>query len=457
VSAHSLIVLATLAAATAHAQPTLTTTTVTIAGTVTDALAVDATGVGNGAVLISHIVGGARRFTRVSSAGALAAGPPVPTSAVVAGSCGGVVHVVDERGLVALGAKAAGDVVVIAGAPLFGVADPTALPLVDLCPGDQERLLFVAGGVMAATVAGDGTVVDVRLLPFQHRARAYTGKPGRSLRGERPYAAALSLYAPHAMSLDVDADGDADLVLVHEARAVVFVRASDGRLSPTGQERDLFALARPSDVTFAQDVDVRATPVRGGLAVTLAAGAVPERTDVVVLQGDAASPLSRVVRRRVVAGLGQLVGDSIVARVDTSLVSLSGVVLSGRVSLELSPLEQAAGRDEVVWGSLPTVADVRQGRIDGALPVALDVDGDGKGDIVDLGEPGRAVWRRVEADRLVEVASTAVPRAELARALPGNRVVFIVGRAGKAGTAVALLRARTDRARDTTVARPRRE
>jgi hypothetical protein len=118
----------------------------------------------------------------------------------------------------------------------------------------------------------------------------------------------------------------------------------------------------------------------------------------------------------------------------TNLVALSGVMLTGKVSVELLV-------DDASTTTLPTVADVRAGRIDGALPVLdVDVDGDGDLDIVDLGEPGSGRLLRNTSGAYVAEAAIAVPRID--RTLAGVGRVVLLGRSGKKGTAVAWLAAR---------------
>ena len=121
-------------------------------------------------------------------------------------------------------------------------------------------------------------------------------------------------------------------------------------------------------------------------------------------------------------------------------MALSGVVLTGKVPFELRRGDQALM-------TLPTVADVRAGRVDGALPVAdVDLDGDGRLDVVDLGEPGRAVWWRGDGGAgATSTSSLSIPRLDRAIGAPGLRRVVLIGRSGKKGTVVGLLRADSPR------------
>lgn len=439
-------------------MPGLAIDQVQVEGSVTDVV------VGDGGLLISHVARGLRKLSRLDVRGVLSAGPPVAPSAVAAGLCGDAVFFVDERGLVD-----ARGTVVIARAPLLPVPDAEVLLFVPVCPTPRERMLLVREGVVVVRLDDTGAVVDEVLLAFAHRARGYTGGSARSLKGERPYAAALSLYAPWTFSFDADRDGDLDLVLVHEERALVFRRTKAGVLRGPAVERHLGDL-----VGAPAGSDIRAHVGGGGLVVTASAGALPEQTVVATIVGAPDRPLSQVARRDVVSGLvvflappttplsstvaatrdcsgaldvscGPLarsapplppVGEPLLARIDTSLVALSGVVLTGKV-----PLELRRGSRSLM--TLPTVADVRAGRVDGALPVAdVDLNGDGRADVVDLGEPGRAALWQGDGAGGFEASSTslAIPRLDRALGAPGLARVVLVGRAGKKGTAVGLVR-----------------
>ena len=433
-----VLVIATAAPAARAWSHRLVSAGVTVDGSVTDV--VDGTFKGAAGVMISHTSAAGRQLSFLRLTAALEAGPAVPASAVAAALCDGVVYFVDERGLVraddAAGvAGSSAGTVVIPEQPLLAVPDPGALPFAELCPTPRERMLLVKDGLAVATVDEAGKVIDLRVLSFRHRARAYGGHGGRSLRGERAYSTAISLYAPRLLVLDVDADGDFDLVAVHERRLLLFVRGADGRLSTTPIERDLGRL-----MVVSSSADLRVVATKRSLLISASDGALPEYTDVAELTGTLAAPLSTVADRRRVDGIGLLLGSRgsqpLLARFDTSLVSLSGVVLTGRV-----PLELRAGATTLM--TLPTVADVRAGRIDGALPVVdVDLDGDGVVDVVDLGEPGRAVLWRGGGDAMVATsAPLAIPRLERARGAPALGRVVLVGRTGSKGTAVLLLRA----------------
>ncbi len=378
------------------------------------------------AMWLSHTAGGTRRLSRVDVDGAVSAGPAVPAGAVAAGVCDDDrVYFVDERGLV----DGAG-VVVINKPPLLSVPDRAALPFVPVCSLPQTRGLLVSDGMWLQRLGADGAVVVEGLLPITHRARAYAGQGGRSLRGDRPYAAALSLYAPRVFTMDISADGVDDLVLVHEGHASLY---SNGPGLPRRvAERDLAAI-----VGAPAGAELRVLAADGALLVAASVGALPERSSVSVVVGTAGAPLSKLGTRIDVDGLGLLLGSigrqPIVARIDTSLVALSGVVLTGRVPFELR-------RGEASMMSLPTVADIRAGRVDGAAPVVdVDLDGDGVIDVVELGEPKRArLWREQRGSWDV-AASAEIFALERAVSAPSLRRIMLVGRRRGSSTAIALL------------------
>ena len=424
------LALALIIGVGAHAAaPTLRVQTASVAGTVTDVAS------GPARLLVSHTAAGVRRLSFIAAdTNAVTAGPVVAATAIAVDLCGDEVVFIDERGLVDGAGK-----VLIAQAPLLPVADPSLLPTMSICPNASERVLPVREGLAVVHLNGAGAVVDTRILRLAHRARAYTGTAGRSLRGERAYAAAISVYAPRLLSTDVDGDGDDDLVVLHERSLTLHRRGADGLLSTSGEVRDVAALigARSS-----AELRLQRGPTPSTLLVASSEGALPEYSDVVVLGGPKASPLSVVQSRHRVDGLALVVGSTTggaitIGRITTSLMALSGVVLTGRVTIDLF-------RDDAVVVSLPTVADVRAGRIDGALPVIdVDLDGDGRLDVVDLGEPGRAQWWRGSVDGYERIGEpAAIGRLERAIGDPARRTVILVGRAGKKTTNVARLSVR---------------
>lgn len=427
-----VIAAATTAASSATSPsgaPSVSVSSSNVAGTVTDVV------VGGAKLLVSHTTAGQRRLSFIDRTGTVSAGPAVPTTAIAVDVCGDDVVFLDERGLVAADGH-----LLLARAPLLPIADPALLPSSPLCltADRRERALPVRDGLVVVRVDGD-TVVDERVLRFGHHARAYAGSTGRSLRAERAYAAAISVYAPRLLELDVDGDADLDLVVVLERALVVFRRGSDGRLATSGERRDLGALL---GVGADVDLRVRRGPKNGAadtVVVVASEGTAPEDSDVVVIAGDAAAPLSRVSGRQRVEGAALVAAgsgvDVVVARVSTNLMALSGVVLSGRVTIDVV-------RGDSTLVSLPTAADVRAGRIDGALPILdVDLDGDGVVDIVDLGEPGKASLWRGGSSVVRFGAPVVVPRVDRAVADVTHREVVLIGRSGKKGTSITRLRA----------------
>ncbi len=375
---------------------------------------------GASSVVVSSTSKGQRLLTLVDLGRKQARkGPVVPDNAVAYAACGDGVVFVDDRGLVDDHGRR-----VVEKAPLLAVADPQALFAAELCPSQaDERVLLTREGLWVVRLR-DGAIVDERLLPLAASARAYSGRGPRSLRGERPYGQALSLYAPRLFSVDVDDDGDLDLVALHEGRLVVFRRGASG-LQATAEERDLFAL-----LGVAADADLRVRFVSSRAFISVSRGAVPESSRVVVVDGSSERPYSRVASTRSVEGLAVLLGartsGPIVARIDTSLVALSGVVLTGRVGLKIS-----LASTEVL--TLSAAADVRAGKMEGALPIVdLDLDGDGVVDLLDLGEPGQAVVYRGVGAGFQPSTSWTVPSFSLVAPLPlSSSVALVSGQRGK--------------------------
>lgn len=366
---------------------------------------------------------------------------PVPTDAIFVDACtGGRVVFADARGLVdSKGAR------LLEGRGLFTVPDPTALLVADLCgksgAGKDELRLPVVDGIAVAALGPDGRVVgDVVVLRFSHDARAYSGRVHRGLRPDRGYAEALSLYGPRLFDVDADGDGDTDLVAVREGRLSAW-RRSGGVLAPAPfVERDLARLLHAGDDA---DLRVRLLDVDGdGITdaiVGVTRGAVPERSQAWLLSAKGNEPFARSKSLWNSEGVRAAIGNRgprlIVAAIDTSLVSLSAVVLTGRI-----PVKVALEGQEPL--AMQAKVDVRGGRMDGALPVVtVDFDGDGIADLLDLGEPGRAVLHKGTKDgfaldgaRQWDVPSFVhvVAMAEL----PG---VVLVGTPSQGKTRVAVL------------------
>ncbi len=367
-----------------------------VSGDVRDALYLAGSDESAGVWLSRSGRGGERQMVRLGERGADEGRVVrVPEGAVAVDACAG-------RGLVfsdARGVVGSDGTRLLEGAVLLAVPDPTALYVAPLC-GDvaestAELRIAVHGGLRV--LAADGSVVT---LPFQHRARAYSGQVQRGLRASRPYALALSLYAPHLNDADVNGDGKIDLVVVHEGRAGVFLRAADGKLSAKGAVvRELTSRLSGSD-----DVDVRVLTgdvdgdARDDVVVSLTEGAVPERSSVRVLAGkallDKGSPRLLWQRDGLSAPLGLVTrprGEAIVVgEVDTSLVALGAALFTGEVPLKVR-LHEPSGRGSARVLELTAQLDVRGGRMAGAMPVvSVDFDGDGREDLLDLGRPGRA-------------------------------------------------------------------
>ena len=360
-----------------------------------------------------------------------------------------VLQFVDDRGVVAAdGAR------VLTTRPLTRVPDPAQLFVADLCPRalPGEMRLPVEEGVLVR--APDGATTT---LPFDHRARAFSGRMHRGFRPARTYAAAVSLYAPRLYDVDVDGDGALDLVVSHEERMVVFPRR-DGKLS-----KDLLVeidLVRALGLKSVDDVDLRTLvgdvdgDRRADLVIGVTAGALPERSSTWLLStARGGAPLG--ARAQVLDGEGLIAPLAVVTRrgaphvlfadVDTSMMSLGAVLLSGSVDVQTS-LRDASGarRKGPVLGA---AVDVRRARMVGALPIAdVDLDGDGVSDLFDVGIPGRAFVYRGTAEgyETSPAFELSVPTFEHIVSLKDERVIVLVGspdvRSSLASTRVAIVR-----------------
>lgn len=378
---------------------------------------------------------------------ALASGPSTmkaPDDAVFVDACPsqGVVFA-DARGLVnAEGAR------LLEGRGLFTVPDPTALLVGDLCGksghGKDELRMPVIEGIVVKRAASDVTVT----LSFPHDARAYSGRVHRGLRPDRGYAEALSLYGPRLFDADIDGDGRTDLVAVREQRLFAWRRGKDGALEPKAiVQRDIGKMIGAGDDA---DLRVRLVDVDGDkridAVVGVTRGAVPERSEAYALTvaKEKGEPFATARALWKADGVKAAIGNRgrtlVVAEIDTSLVSLSAVVLTGRI-----PVKVGLDVDGKAPIAMQAKVDVRGGRMDGALPVVnVDFDGDGTPDLLDLGEPGKAALHKGTADGFaldrseswdVPVFVHVVPMPEL----PG---VVLVSAPSKGKTRVATLRAR---------------
>jgi hypothetical protein len=418
---------ALLSALAGHAQ---------VAGNVVDA--VHAKG-GTGSVIwLSVTEGGARKLLPLDPhTETLGAAVEVPSGAVFFDACpnGGDDRIVfaDANGLVWLnGARA------VTAQSLFVVPDRTALLAADLCgkdgAGRGELRLPVAAGLLVQAPGG-----PARTLNLDHGTKAYSGRVHRGFRPDRGYGAALSLYGPRLFDVDVDGDGDTDLVGLREGRLVAWTR--NGALLAEAPVA-AFDLGQKVHAPGA-DLRVRIVDVdgdkRADALVGVTRGALPERSEAWVVKSGAqpfsgASVLWKTDGLRAPLEVRRLSHALVSAQVDTSLVSLSAVVLTGRL-----PMRVSVGDGPVL--DTQAKVDVRGARMEGAMPVAnVDFDGDGKEDLVDLGEPGRANLHRGTANGFeVEAARTwALPRYEQVIALPALPGVVLIG-SGKKTTPVAVL------------------
>ena len=411
--------------------------TVTVPGS-----AVDALYVGGDApeILISTAQGGRRRLVHLDARDlSTRASAAVPAGTLFFDACplpaakGDQVVLADGSGLTDVDGDR-----LLEGRALFSVPDPSALLVSELCgkSGDPlgELRLPVVDGI---AVKGSG---GARLLRMSHAGRAYSGRVHRGLRPERGYDAALSLYAPRSLDVDVDGDGDLDLALVHEGRLTVFARDGGQLSSAPLVSRDLASAVGAGDDA---DLRVRLADIEGDqrveAVVGVTRGAIPERSEAFVVGGTAAFSSSRPLWQRegLVAPLGVRGRLLVIAEVDTSLVSLSGVLLTGKV-----PLRVHVGEGPAL--ALTARADVRAGRMDGAMPVvSVDFDGDGILDLLDLGEPGRAALHPGTADgyTLDPSLRLEVPAFVHVVAMPQLPGVVLIGAPRGGSTRIAVVRA----------------
>lgn len=421
-------------------------------GDARDALFLAAPGEDEGSLWVSRTTrAGKRELVLVGPGGAVRQVVRVPAAAVAVDACAGLGLVFsDARGVLDAEGKR-----LLEGNVLLGVPDPGALYAAPLCgtgAAEGELRVAVHGGILVR--AKDGAVVT---LPFSHRARAYSGKVHRGLRGSRPYALALSLYAPHLLDADVNGDGRLDLVAVHEGRVGVFLRGSDGKLTPNG------AVVRELTGALGDDVDVRVMTAdldgdaRADIIISLTEGAVPDRSTVQVLSGDALAkggrPQTLWTRTGLSAPLGVVTRGRaralVVGEVDTSMVALGAALFTGEVPLKVQLHESAARGSSGKPLALKAQLDVRGGRMAGAMPVvSVDFDGDGREDLLDLGRPGRAALHPGTDAGFspTAVAEHAVPAFTHVVPLPKLPGVVLVSNPEKGKTRVTLLSGERTRA-----------
>lgn len=409
--------------------------TITVDGTVADAMFVRGRERAGDEIWLSSSDKNGRRLVRVTRTGTSAgAARAVASSAIFVDACpdGRVVYA-DANGLVdEAGAR------LIDGRALFTVPDPTALLVGDLCgkagQGEGELRLPVVDGIAVRGTKG------ATVLPFAHDARGYSGRVHRGLRPDRGYAEALSLYGPRFFDVDVNGDGASDLVAVREARMVAWARGPQGLSSSPLVDRDLGPMVGAGDEA---DLRVRLVDVDGDAraeaVVGVTRGAIPERSEAWLIDGPAGKPLSTGKRlwsrEGLVAAIGNRGRSLVVAEIDTSLVSLSAVVLTGRI-----PVKVGLENQEPV--AMQAKVDVRAGRMDGALPVvSVDWNGDGVADLLDLGEPGLAALHLGTATGFALDAdeSWTVPAFVHVVPMPALPGVVLVGAPRGGKTPVAIL------------------
>lgn len=392
----------------ASAAP-LAAQTWSVPGAAADALAADLDG--EPAVWVTASQGGQRTLIRLDPGGRAGARLAVPASAVFVAACPGEERArlvfADADGLVDGAGRR-----LLQARSLFLVADPEVLYRADLCPQApalRGELRTVALGGLHVTTPGG----EVRVLELEHRGHTYSGQVHRGLQANRPYGSASSTYAPHLFDVDVDGDGDLDLVAVHEGRLVAWQRSAEGLARRPWARVDLAQKTGGGEGDLRVLLDDLDGDGKVDAVVGRADGILAERSSAFLLTTDGApfgtsrklwaeeglvAPLSVIDRPRG-SGRDPHTGPALLTtRVNTSVVALGGVVLSGEVEVPLVLRRvQLTGREaSYVEQPGPTVAaavDVRKMQMSGALPLAtVDLDGDGRSDLLDVGRPGEAVF-----------------------------------------------------------------
>jgi hypothetical protein len=443
--------LTVLLAAALGAAP-LTVSTTVIEGEASDAL------VGEGGGLLLTVAGPRRGLVRLTAKGA---GPltPAPKGAISVAGCG-------ERGERLVFATADGLVdakgtLLLGGQALFVLPDREHFYVAQLCgevPGTRDELRLVVREGLKVLRPGRGAA---RILAWTHTGRTYSGRVHRGLRPARPYGGASSVYAPHLVEGDVDQGGTPDLVAQHEGRLAVYLRGADGQLRTTpAAEVDLYAASGGAGgdlrVHFGDlDDDGRLDAVIGR-----AEGPLSERstawwlrsTKAGLLAGSTrlwddeglAAPLAVIDRPR--AARDPHSGSAVLATaLDTNLVAMGGVLLSGNLSVPLKLRRVTGPEQKLISARGPEVGielQVRRMKTSGALPLAsVDLDGDGLTDLLDLGAPGEA---RVYRGTRQGFASTPevfdVPSFIHVVPLPAAGTVVLLGPPAKGKTRVTWIR-----------------
>jgi len=366
----------------------------------------------------------------------------VPRDAVLAAVCpadGGYRGVLaDARGLVTQAGERLVDAARDGHKALFAVPDPERIHFAPLCvtvDGVVEYRFFTERGLLV--VRGDA----VRSLAFTHRARSYSGGQHHGFRSEKGYAAAASIYVPHLHDVDIDADGDTDLVLRHEDEITVFARGPDGALEarPLAEIDVSLALGLKGDEAMNLIVDDVDGDRRADVVVGVAPGLLAEESSGWVLASSAKGPFSHPRRLWTATGLRIPVAvvhrpddgaarTLVTARVDTSIMALGRALVSSSLDVKIAYAD-LEGSERAEGPALVADVDIRRGEMAGALPIfSVDLDGDRRPELVDVGRRGQArVHRGTTAG--FERSSTwshEIPSFAFARAAPSSGAVVFV-------------------------------
>lgn len=440
-----------LAAATAAAP--LTTTTTVVTGEASDALA------GEGGALMLTVAGPRRGLVRLSSIGAgkLIAAPAGAISVASCGADGDKLVFATADGLV----DAKGDRL-LGGRALFVLPDDQHFYVAQLC-GDEgaardELRLVVRDGLKVQRLGQP----SAKMLAWRHTGRTYSGRVHRGLRPARPYGGASSVYAPHLFDGDVDKDGDLDLIAQHEGRLAVYLRGPDGQLGERpAAEVDLYAKTGGAGGDLRVHVGDLDDDGRVDAVIGRAEGPLPERSTAWWLRSTGGRLLNTSTRlwddEGLVAPLAVLArprrgrdphsGSAVLTTaLDTNLVAMGGVLLSGNLSVPLKLRRVVVGdKGKTVSASGPEVGiqlDVRRMSTSGALPLAsVDLDRDGLTDLLDLGTPGEArIYRGTRQGFASEPEVFKVPPFVHVVPLPQLNTVVLLGPPSAGKTRVTWLR-----------------